>query len=226
MFNPIKLTLKSEILSLFLIFVSFASSFYFFINFPDRVPMHWNFEGDIDGYGSAFSAAFLAPALMVFVYLLFLVLPYTDPKKDRYEQFAGVYSIFKNLIILFLAILYFISSFNALGKNVPVEILTPALVGLLMVILGNFMKQIKTNWFVGIRTPWTMSNEIVWNKTHAFGGKVFVLAGLLMMLSPLLPINFRVPTFIIAIVVILLGTVVYSYFAYLIEEKKAKKRRE
>jgi uncharacterized membrane protein len=121
-----------------------------------------------------------------------------------------------------LGIIYFIISLNALGHNIPIEILVPGLIGLLLIVIGNYMGEIKSNWFVGIRTPWTLSNERVWNKTHHFGGRVFVLAGLLIMLSPLLPIKFRVPTFIVTIVIILLGTIVYSYIAYLLEERKRK----
>jgi len=124
------------------------------------------------------------------------------------------------MILSLIVIIYFIVGLNGLGYNLPVGIITPGLIGLLFIILGNYFGKIKMNWFMGIRTPWTLSSEEVWNKTHRFGGKMFILAGLLMMAQIFLPLNFRLPIFVVSIATILLGTVGYSYIVYLKEKKK------
>ena len=218
MTNPIKPTIKTEVLPLLVLVAAIISSFYFYSHFPERIPTHWSFAGEVDGWGTR-STAFIIPAVMAGMYLLFMVLPFLDPKKERYEQFRKVYHIFKSSIILFMAVIYFATSLNVLGYNLPIGIIVPVGVGLLFIIIGNYMGEIKSNWFFGIRTPWTLSSEEVWNKTHRFGGKMFMLAGFLIAVDAFLPINYRLGVFIAAMVLVLLGTVVYSYVIYLKEKK-------
>ncbi len=219
MTNPIRPTIKTEILPIILILGAVVSSFYFYANFPEQVPTHWNLEGVVDDYSSKAFTAFFFPILVILAHGLFLVLPIIDPKKDRYNEFRKVYHIFKNLIIAFLVIIYFIVGLNGLGYNISVSLWMPVLIGLLFIVMGNYMAKIKPNWFIGIRTPWTLSSEEVWNKTHRFGGKMFILGGILMILQPFLPVNFRTTIFIITLVIVLAGTTGYSLVAYLQEKK-------
>lgn len=217
--NPIKPTLKTEIIPLLAVATVLASSFYFYAHFPERVPMHWNIAGEVDGWGSRWVGAFMLPVVILGMYLLFLVIPYLDPKKDRYEQFRKVFHVFKGFIVVFMALIYFITGLSALGYNINIGLWVPGLVGVLFILLGNYMGKIKPNWFMGIRTPWTLSSEEVWNKTHRFGGKVFMLGGLVFIAMNWIPLNWRGPLFIADMVFILLGTVVYSYVVYLKEKK-------
>lgn len=222
MSNPIKPSIKTEAISiLFLILIAIASV-YFYYNFPELVPVHWNIAGEVDRWGSGTAHALGAPLVILGMYLLFLFVPFLDPKKERYSQFRKVYHVFKTLIIGFMALIYFITGFNALGYDLPVAILAPGLVGVLFIVLGNYMGKIKSNWFVGIRTPWTLSSEEVWNKTHRFGGRMFVLAGLIMIIIPFFPVGFKGWLFIISIGIILVGTILYSYILYLKETKNKK----
>ena len=218
--NPITPTFKTEIWSIILISIAVTASFYFYAHFPEQVPIHWNMAGEVDNYGSRATAAFLFPAIVLGMYLLFIVLPYIDPKKERYAQFRKVYHVFKTFIIFFMVAIYFVASLNALGYKIPVGLWTPALVGLLFIIIGNYMSKIKSNWFIGIRTPWTLSSEEVWNKTHRLGGKVFILGGALMISMYFLPIKLRWPLFVVIIIIILLGTIGYSYWLFRKEEKR------
>lgn len=220
MSNPIKPTLKTEFFPLLLIILTLVSAVYFYNNLPERIATHWNFAGQVDAYGSGQAQAIVMPLVAVGMYLLFLLLPYLDPKKERYEQFSRVYHIFKDMILAMFVIIFFIMGFNGLGYNLPVGIIIPILIGLLFIVIGNYMAKIKMNWFIGIRTPWTMSSEEVWNKTHRFGGKMFILAGLLMMAETVLPLSWKLPVFIVMLVILLGGTIGYSYFAYLQEKKK------
>ena len=181
MSNPIKSTIKTELLPIIIILAAVISSFYFYSNFPDKVPIHWNVAGEVDRYGSRTIGAFLFPAIILGMYLMFLGIPYIDPKKERYTQFKRVYHVFKNLLIVFMTAMYFITSFNALGYDISVATWIPLMVGALFVFLGNYMSKLKPNWFMGIRTPWTLSSEEVWNKTHRLGGKVFIGGGVILM---------------------------------------------
>ncbi|MFH0892166.1 MAG: SdpI family protein [Candidatus Falkowbacteria bacterium] len=218
--NPIKPTVKTEIIPVLGVAAAVISSFYFYAHFPERVPMHWNAAGEIDGWGSRWVGAFLIPIVILGMYLLFLGIPYLDPKKDRYEQFRKVYHVFKGFIVTFMAIIYFLTSFSALGGDINIGLWVPGMVGVLFILLGNYMGKIKPNWFMGIRTPWTLSSEEVWNKTHRFGGKIFMLAGLVFLAMNWMPVSWRAPLFMADMIFILLGTVVYSYVVYLLENKK------
>ncbi|MCX6796100.1 MAG: DUF1648 domain-containing protein, partial [Candidatus Falkowbacteria bacterium] len=129
MTNPIKPTPKSEAISIILILASVIASFYFYSHFPDRVPMHWNFAGQVNGWGNKIQGAFAIPAMIIVMYFLFLFLPMLDPKRERYEQFIKIYNIFRNLILLVLVVIYFIASFNALGYNIPVQYTVPLIIG-------------------------------------------------------------------------------------------------
>jgi uncharacterized membrane protein len=219
MTNPTKPTIKTEFIPLLLIILMATAAVYFYNNLPARIATHWNFAGVVDGYGSGRAQAIALPLVAVGMYIIFLLLPYLDPKKERYEQFSKVYHIFKDIILTLLVIIYFVVGLNGLGYNLPVGVIIPGLIGLLFIIIGNYMGKIKMNWFMGIRTPWTLSSENVWNKTHRFGGKMFILAGILMIAEIILPNFWKLPIFIIMLVVLLGGTIGYSYIAYLQEKK-------
>lgn len=220
--NPIKPTLKSELLSIILVAATVLSSFYFYAHFPERVPTHWNFRGEVDGWGSRVQGAFIIPAMLVVMYILFVFLPMLDPKKERYTQFLKTYNVFRNLILLVMVLIYFIASFNGLGYNIPIQYTVPVIIGLLFIVMGNYMGKIKRNWFVGIRTPWTMSSEEVWNKTHRIGGYLFIVAGLGIMITPYLPKALGLGVFIATMVLMVFGTFAYSYILYLKEKKNDK----
>ena len=121
---------------------------------------------------------------------MFLLIPYLDPKKERYEQFNRVYHIFKNIILALMVIIYFLMCFNGLGYNLPVGIIVPILIGILFIVMGNYMAKLKRNWFVGIRRHGLCLAK-KWNKTHRFGGKMFILAGFLMIAEVVLPISWK-----------------------------------
>jgi immunity protein, SdpI family len=217
--SPIKLTWKTEILPILLIVFSIISSFYFFQQMPEKIPTHWNFKGEIDNWGSSLSHLLTINLVMIGMYLLFLSLPYIDPRRERYEQFKKVYHIFKNILLLFFTIILFITNLSALGYDIDVGTYIPLLVGILFIAIGNYMPKIKMNWFMGIRTPWTLSSEKTWNKTHLLGGKLFMISGLLIAIQGFIPENYRLPIFILAIAIILIGTIFGSYLIYLKTKK-------
>jgi uncharacterized membrane protein len=209
-----KTTFKTEVTAVIFIALSWLLSLYFFQHFPALVPIHWDIAGNANGFGSRAFAAFFVPALTLGIYLILLALPILDPKKDRYIEFAKTYHLFKNLIIIMLVAIYCIASFNALGVAIPIGITIPILIGLLFVIMGNYFGKIRRNFFIGIRTPWTLSNEEVWNKTHRFGGKLFIVGGILILLTVFIPITLRVPLFIGTAICIAVIPMIYSYLLF------------
>lgn len=144
---------------------------------PERVPTQWGFDGQVSygGKGTLWLLAALGPVQA----LLFQFLPRLDPKRENYDKFRGFYETFAALFPLFTSlVLAFILTETFRPGTINVGRTVGALVSLLFLVLGAFMGKVKTNWFMGFRTPWALSDPDVWNKTQRLGGWVFFLAGL------------------------------------------------
>ena len=150
----------------------------FYARLPDRVPMHWGFDGEIDRYGSK-NELWLIGALGPLFALLFQFLPRLDPKKRNYEKFHTCYEAFALVLVAFITVMMGVALLESFRPGtVFVGRVVSALVGSLFVFIGNLMGKVKPNFFLGIRTPWTLSDPDVWNRTHRLGGGLFFLAGL------------------------------------------------
>ncbi|MEI6529146.1 MAG: SdpI family protein [Candidatus Falkowbacteria bacterium] len=220
MLSPIKSNFKTEWFSLCLIIISIISGFYFWQNFPARVASHWGINGQVDGYSGPLLAAFLVPLMMLAMYIVFIIVPYLDPKKDQYMTFAPIYHKFKDLMISFLFILYFLTGLNGLGFPIDVALYVPVMVGALFIIIGRLLKNVKMNWFMGIRTPWTMSSEKVWDKTHELSSRIFVISGLLMAATILVTTKLKIVFFVLAMALIIFALPIYSYVLFIKEKKE------
>jgi uncharacterized membrane protein len=182
---------------------------------PNPTPIHWNAAGEVDGYGSPLLAALLTPAIATAIVVLTPLLPRIDPRGERYVAFAGTYQRFMGAIVLFLTAVQLITLGYALGLPVPVASAIFVGTGLLLALIGNELARVQPNYFVGIRTPWTLADPEVWRRTHRVGGRAFVALGALIALTPLL-----LPAPAVAAVILagVLGLVVflfaYSYWAW------------
>jgi uncharacterized membrane protein len=181
---------------------------------PQRIPSHWNLQGEVDGWMDKPWGPFMQPAIATLMLGLLWLLPRIDPRRANVERFAEDRRLLINLIILFMAVVQAATFAHALGWPVQVDRVILASIGLLFVGLGNYLPRIRSNWFMGIRTPWTMDNERVWRATHRVGGRTFVAAGLVMALAALLPEPLREWTAGGAIAVAVAVPLVYSYVAY------------
>ena len=166
-----------------------------------------------------FGGAFFLPFLLLGMYILFLVIPYLDPKKERYQEFRGTYHLFKSLIIAILFVIYLAAGYAGMGYKVDIGLIVSLMIGLLFIIFGSQMSKIKSNWFIGIRTPWTLSNEVVWKKTHELGGITFSIAGVILMLAGYLKSELSLIILLTAVAIAGIVPVVYSY----VEFKKVNK---
>ncbi|OGD09143.1 hypothetical protein A2397_01605 [Candidatus Amesbacteria bacterium RIFOXYB1_FULL_44_23] len=217
--NPIKVSLKTEIASLLTLAVGWTTAWYFYIKFEPQVATHWNFVGEVDGYSSSEVGAFLIPIIMVLMYVMFLVLPAADPKKNHYAAFAKPYVIFKTTILGLLLLIHL--AMGAYNVGYPIEIgkTVPMVIGIAVVIMSGWMGKLKQNWFMGIRTPWTLSSERVWDKTHRMGRWAFLVFGVLVLTAPFLPEKLGMVSFAFGVLLVTVGSMVYSYLVYRQEEK-------
>lgn len=182
---------------------------------PDLVPAHWNIRGEVDNYFSRFWGAFALPLLAAGVYLAMLFAPYVDPRRDSYVRFEGAYRAVRLGLVFFLAVLHAVILAVALGG--PPELVprvVPATLGLLMLVIGNYLPQARFNYFFGVRTPWTLASEEVWRRTHRFSGPAFVLGGLAALAAAFLPAPANFAVGMGGIGAAALASVVYSYLAF------------
>jgi len=179
---------------------------------PAKVPMHWNIQGEIDCWGNKTELLLLIFMLTGFIYLLFLFLPSIDPKQ-KLQNMGKKYDSLRLILACFMSALaiYILYSIQNQSKN-PTLMLP--LVGLLIAFMGNYMKTMRPNYFIGIRTPWTLENEEVWRKTHKLGGNLWFIGGLLMTLTFLLSGKTQLYAFMSIIAVISIIPIVYSYIEF------------
>lgn len=209
-----------DIFSLLIIFSVAISAHYFNGLLPETVITHWGYNGQADGWGDKSVLVVFVPFLIIGLYLLFRFLPKMDPKKENYLRFDSAYHAFKLLIVAFLAIIYFISIYSNLGYEISISDTMTWLMGALFIAIGFLIKNVKQNWFMGIRTPWTLSNEEVWKKTHLLAQKVFVIGGICFVFMPYISPSY-VPIIFIFVLVMIIGlSYGYSYWLYRKLEKK------
>ncbi|MDP2944274.1 MAG: SdpI family protein [bacterium] len=217
--NPVKYSLRTEIWPLLILLAAIGLSLWAYPQLSARVITHWNFNGQANGWGSREFHAIFFPALLAAIYVLFIFLPKLDPLGARYQEFAGVYRAMRTLILLVLLVVFVAATLANLGYAINIGATVAGAVGLMMIILGNYFKKLKRNFFVGIRTPWTLSSDNVWDKTHLLGGRLFMLWGLGLILAPWLA---PVAAFIIlfgGMAVIIAWVCIYSYVLYKKEKK-------
>lgn len=214
--SKLTFSFKSEVVPVTLIVLSFAAAFYLYPILPDRIPTHWNFSGQIDQYSNKTFGIFLSPVLNIVLYLFFLALPTIDPKRERYNEMQNVYHVVKNLIVIFITSIFAVTMMASLGYDVKINIIMPIAIGLLFMIMGNYMGKLKPNWFIGIRTPWTLSSDEIWNRTHRLGGKLFVAAGLLLIISSAFQASGQImlTLFISAVIIAGFLPLIYSFILF------------
>ena len=181
---------------------------------PDVVPTHWNLRGEVDGTMPRWPGAFVLPLTATVMLLLFRVLPYIDPRRRNWEKFRDELHIVVSLLTLFFALVEGVSLGAALGWPVNASAAILGGIGLLFVGIGNYLPRIHSNWWMGIRTPWTLSSDRVWRDTHRVGGRAFVAGGLLCAAAALLPEAMRSWVAVSALGAAALFSAAYSYFAW------------
>ncbi|WP_396186505.1 SdpI family protein [Flavobacterium sp.] len=206
--------LKKELPIIGFVLLPFIYLAYLWNSLPEKVPMHLNYKGEIDDWGTKYSLLGLIFLLPVLTYVLMLVIPKINPKK-RIELMGGKYYQIKFVLVGFMSVLaiYIIHSSNSQTLSSPSIVLV--LIGLLFMALGNYFKVIKQNYFLGIKTPWTLESEEVWKLTHILAGKLWIVGGLLIVIfSLVIPEDINFYLFIIITAIITIVPIVYSYLIF------------
>jgi uncharacterized membrane protein len=204
-----------------LILFSFIISIYFYPHVPETMATHWNFRGEVDGYMSKLWGIFFMPLLITGLAVLFLAIPRIDPKKENIAKFRKYYDGFVILLIFFMLIVHLQILLWNTGIRISPNVVLPAGVGLLFYYIGVLMENAERNWFIGIRTPWTLSSDRVWRKTNRLGGRLFRIAGIVAVLGAFFPE--LALFFIIGPALFIAGfTAVYSYLEYQKELKETE----
>jgi uncharacterized membrane protein len=206
---------RKEWLPLAAILVTFVVAAIVYPRVPDPMPTHWNAAGVPDGFGSRFVGVMLVPLMSVGLYLLFLVLPRIDPRQANYARFSDTYRFFRTLIILYMVFVYAITLMAVFQPGYRMNSAWMfGGIGFLFAALGNYLPRVRSNWFVGIRTPWTLSSEKVWRATHRLGGRVFVIGGIFIAVAGLLKPEWSVGVILAGSLVVAIVPIVYSYIVY------------
>ncbi|HEY4650580.1 MAG TPA: SdpI family protein [Pontibacter sp.] len=187
---------------------------YLFISWPelpDRVPIHFNYKGEADGWGSKNFLAGLIVFITAGMNLLLLLIPAIDPKA-KISSMGSKYHQLRFMLALFMGALSVLIVYSAKVGNLEDTNFINLLVGFLFLSFGNYFQAIRPNYFIGIRTPWTLESENVWRKTHRLGGKIWIAAGVLICLTALLPdAATRITVFLTIAAIAVLIPVVYSF---------------
>lgn len=205
-----KTTLLREIPIILLVFAPFVYLFVIWNQLPDTLPMQYDFEGNVARYGSKNELMLVAFLLAPLMYVIMLVLPKIDPK-GKISKMGQKFQRLKFVLVLFMsALATYMIYFSARGGTAPPNgVIT--LLGLFFAVLGNYFQSIQPNYFIGIRTPWTLENEEVWRATHRLAGWIWLAGGLIVaILSLLVDAKIAMPVFVSAIGVMVIVPIVYS----------------
>ena len=201
-------------IGLILCLLLFAITAYFYPQLPETLPIHWNIKGEVDGYADkSFWVAFMYPLIAFGSWALFIALPKLSPQKYRMDQFMPIVGILQLVMTVFFCIIGLILLYSMLNteSNFNMSNVVIIMVGLLLVLTGNYLSKVRKNFFIGIRTPWTLASDEVWDRTHRIGAWTFVIGGLLLMLQPF----FKSHIYGLAVVSgLVLIPVVYSFILY------------
>jgi uncharacterized membrane protein len=179
----------------------------------EKLATHWNAAGEVDGYGSTFMGLYFLPILTMGISLLLVFLPGIDPMKANIETFRSDYNRF---ILVFAGFMYYIYSLSLawnLGWHFSMNAAIAPAFGLFFVLTGMMVRKAKRNFFIGIRTPWTLANDVVWDKTHQLGGKLFIGAGLLTAATVFYP-SISMTVLMVTVIGAAVISLVYSYVEF------------
>lgn len=193
--------------------LSLIGTFLVYPMLPSKIPSHWNINWEIDAYAGK-SFLFFTASLPIVFYLLLMVIPKIDPRKDSYQKHQKAYWVFSTFMMMFFIVLHWLTILVALKIQVNIKLFFSLTFGLLFIVIGNYMGQIRPNYTFGIRTPWTLADETVWKKTHRKGGIIFIATGLIFVLGGVLTSSYTMVAAMAFLLMAIIYLMVYSYREY------------
>ncbi len=204
--------------SVLFIAAMFAYSLWLYPSLLDRVPTHWNWKGEVDGWSSKPFGAFFLPGMTAGLWLLFLALPWLSPRGFKIEPFRATYNILVVMVLALMAYIHFVALQAALQPNMD---MARALIGGIFALFGGIgvlLGRVKRNFWVGVRTPWTLASDAVWDSTHRLAARLYSLTGF----GCALAVFAGVPTAVcfVMFITLIFVPVVYSLVLYKRLEKQ------
>ena len=208
-------TRTTVFITLILIVAAMLAGVLLWDKFPEQMASHWDVNDQVNGYMSRFWGVFMMPIVALGMLLLFLVIPSIDPLKANIAKFRETFNLFVTFIVTFMLYVHVLTLLWNLGyTNVGIgKSMLPAM-GLLFILIGSMLRKAKRNWFIGIRTPWTLSSDTVWEKTHQLGGILFMASGILTFIGGLFGGTVAFWMLMVPLMGTTLFLVVYSYLLY------------
>ena len=205
----IKKNLKILIITSVVILLPILAGVILWNQLPDQLPIHWNAAGDVDGWASKPFAVFLMPVFLLVVQWICVIATSVDPKNKNHQ--SKILHLVFWMIPVLSVLVHVIEFATAMGHEVRIEVIMPVFMGLLFVIIGNYMPKCKQSYTIGIKIPWTLNSEENWNRTHRFAGWLWFIGGLGMMATGF--IGGFVAFFAIALLMVIVP-MIYSYILY------------
>ena len=216
----IKENKKKLIITSIIILVPIIIGLILWNKLPDKLPTHWNSAGEIDGWSSKAFAVLGLPGFLFAVHWVCVLASSADPKKQNIEgKVLNIVLWIGPIISVLGSILIYGTS---LGMEFAVEKFIPLLVGIVFIVIGNYLPKCKQSYTMGIKLPWTLNDEENWNRTHRLGGKLWVACGVVIILSMFLPNKFMVAIFLSVVAVAVFVPTVYSYLIFREKEKRGE----
>ena len=205
---------RSELPLLLLLTAMFVLAAVSWSTAPAQIPVHWGLKGNVDRYAGRVEGLLMQPLLAAFVYALMLVLPKIDPGRANYARFSGTYYAIRASVLTVLALIYGVIHLAIRGYPIDIPRSIGLIVGGIFFVLGNLLGKIRPNWFVGVRTPWTLSSKLSWTHTHRAAGWVFILGGIAVMAAGVFQTAFAAWAAFVVMGGGIVGTVIYSYLVW------------
>ena len=213
-------TKTTTILVLLMIAVAVIAGALLWNQLPEQMASHWNTNDEVDGYISKFWGVFLMPLVVLGMFGLFIALPNMDPLKANIETFRGAFNLFILLITVFMLYVHGLTLAWSLGyQSFKMSSMMLPFMGILFIFIGYLLRQAKRNFFIGIRTPWTLSSDSVWDKTHQLGSVLFMVSGALAFFGSFFGGMVAFWLLFVPLMGSTLALVIYSYILYRSETK-------
>lgn len=209
-----KVNLQQHILASLVILMPAVYLLFVWNRLPEQVAIHWNAQGEANGYSPKIALLGMA-ALNAGIYLLLIWLPRIDPRRQNVQLSSATYGKIRIASVIFLSIVMMAAIL--INQGIEIDMLKVIFLStlILFAFLGNYFGRVRPNYFIGIRTPWTLENDTVWRKTHQMAGKLWFWTALALMPLVLLAAPAIVlPVFFVATLVLAFVPIIYSYYVF------------
>lgn len=213
-------TKNATIFSLALIAIAVIAGLLLWNQLPEQMASHWNANDQVDGTMSRFWGVWMMPLMTLGIFALLILVPSIDPLKANIAGFRGIFNLFIVFMTAFMLSVHGLTLAWSLGYKFRMSAALLPFMGILFIFIGYMLKQAKRNFFIGIRTPWTLSSDSVWDKTHQLGSVLFMASGVLTFIGGFfLGGEAAIWLILLPLLVSTLFLVVYSYVLYRNETK-------